>query len=142
MATNQPNSTQRAALRRIKRIDNEKLVHYALDSETPPLVACEGPGILHSSTNPIEVTCPDCMRDEQFPQSVVRSLQRPLPIQPEAPAAIRGYDVLTTAALLLSDGDNEEYDRAIVELTSSLIGATSDDYDLMLRILRTLKEGA
>jgi hypothetical protein len=117
------------------------VVHYALDLDKPPIIACDAPDNPPSTTITTDVTCPDCMSHEQFPQSVVRSLQQPLPIQPESPPAIRGYDVLTTAALLLSDGDNPEYDRAIVELTSALIGATSDDRDLMTRILQTLKEG-
>ena len=120
------------------------LTHYALDIEKPPVIACDAPDNPPSSTNPMDVTCTDCMSHPMFPESVARTfgVDGTVPIQPEAPAVIRGYDVLTTAALLLSeDAENAEYDRAIVELVSSLIGATSDDYELMTRILRALKQG-
>src|SRR5690349_18707680 len=101
---------------------NQSLIHYALDSERPPVIACDAPDNPPSSTNPMDVTCPDCMSHDMFPQSV-----RSLNLMPEAAPRITGYGVLTNAADLLSDGDNPEYDRAIVELTSALIGAGPDD---------------
>lgn len=49
--------------------------------------------------------------------------------------------VINNAALLLSeDGENPEYDRAIVELTSAALGVSSDDYDAVERLLRGLKQ--
>jgi hypothetical protein len=106
---------------------NQTLIHYALDLETPPLIACESPDVTRYSPFPTDVTCPDCMTHEQFPR---------LQVQPH----IRAYTVLMNAADLLSDGgENTEYDRAIIELTSSLIG--TDDTDLMARILRSLATG-
>ena len=106
---------------------NQSLIHYALDLESPPLIACGiNPPVPHTINAP-EVTCPDCMTHEEFPRSAV--VQR-----------ITTGDVLREASLLLSDaGENPEYDRAIVELTSALIGAGQDDSILMTRILRALK---
>lgn len=107
-----------------------QLIHYALDLETPPLIACDTPttGAIWSTT-PGEVTCPRCTQSDLFPRSL--AIQQP---------GIREYDVLMNAADLLSDeGENPEYDRAIVELTTSLIG--TDDSILVARILRALKQG-
>jgi len=115
---------------------NQALIHYALDLEVPPLIACEAPDAEYSSTVASDVTCPDCMTHEHFPQMVARPM-RPVPRMP----GVRPYNVLMSAADLLSEGENPEYDRAIVELTSSLIGAGPDDTILMTRILRALKQG-
>lgn len=47
--------------------------------------------------------------------------------------------VLDTAASLVTDDDsNPEYDRAIVELTSYLLGIDTDARDTTLDILRAL----
>lgn len=106
-----------------------RLIHYALDLESPPLIACGAPDATGSSLDPTKVTCPDCMTHEEFPR-IAAALPR-----------ITAKDVLMEAAALLSDGDNPEYDRAILELTQNLIGDPSDDGILMTRILRALKEG-
>lgn len=51
------------------------------------------------------------------------------------------HQLLNTAADLLSeDGENVEYDRAIVELTSDLLGLTQDDHAGMADLLRTKRE--
>lgn len=112
------------------------VIHYALDLEDPPVLACDTPvtGAIYSPTAS-EVTCPDCMRTEHFPRRVGTAADIT-----EAPT-ITANNVLIEAAMLLSDeGDNPEYDRAILELTSALIGAGPDDSMLMTRILRALKE--
>jgi hypothetical protein len=111
------------------------VIHYALDLESPPVIACEThmPGAI-SSPIASRVTCPDCKATEHFPQLS-------LPIQPEAIPTIRGYDVLMKAAVLIGDGVGPEYDRAIVDFTSDLIGAGPDDSILIARILRSLAEG-
>lgn len=104
-----------------------QLIHYALDLESPPLIACEAPDPTVWSTDPATVTCPDCMTHEQFPRL-------------RAASNVRAYDLLMNAADLLSDdGENREYDRAIVGLTASLID--TDDTILIARILRALKQG-
>ena len=108
------------------------LIHYALDLERPPLIACESPDVVESTAIPGDVTCPDCMSHEQFPRLAVAPRRD----------AVRQYNVLMTAADLLSEqGENPEYDRAIVEMASALFGAGPDDSILMTRILRALKEG-
>ena len=107
---------------------NPSLIHYALDLETPPLLACDTPvaGAAYSPTAS-EVTCPQCRATEHFPRGAVQR--------------ITAHTVLREASLLISDrGENPEYDRAIVELTSALIGAGQDDSILMTRILRALAE--
>jgi hypothetical protein len=107
---------------------NQALIHYALDLEKPPLIACEAPDANRYTVLAAKVTCPDCMTHEQYPRNATRQ-------------GIRPYDVLMNAADLLSDdGENTEYDRAITELTSALIG--TDDTLLIARILRALKQGA
>jgi hypothetical protein len=108
---------------------NPSLVHYALDLETPPLIACDSPDANKYTLHAVDVTCPDCMTHEEFPLSAIRP-------------KITGMNVLMEAAMLLSeDGENPEYDRAILELTSALMGAGPDDDILMTRILRALKQG-
>lgn len=119
---------------------NLSLIHYALDLESPPLIACEArePGIISSPTAS-EVTCTDCLRSEHFPRSSVRGTAADI----TEPPTITANSVLIEAAMLLSEeGENPEYDRAILELTSALIGAGPDDSILMTRILRALKQGA
>jgi hypothetical protein len=109
---------------------NPSLVHYALDLENPPLIACDTPDVSAwgATTDATKVTCPDCMTHEQFPLSA---------LMPKVTAKA----VLMNAADLLSEeGENPEYDRAILELTSALIGAGPDDRTLMTRILRALTE--
>jgi hypothetical protein len=107
---------------------NQTLIHYALDLERPPLIACEAPDANKYTVHAADVTCPDCMSHEEFPMGA---------IMPKVTAK----DVLMEAAMLLSEtGENPEYDRAIVELTSALIGAGQDDRILMTRILRALAQ--
>jgi hypothetical protein len=109
---------------------NQPLVHYAMDLESPPIAVCDTPamGAFHTAIAS-DVTCPRCRASEQFPQQAVKAPR------------ISPYDVLQSAADLLSDdGENPEYDRAIAELTSSLIGGGADDRVLITRILRSLKE--
>jgi hypothetical protein len=111
---------------------NQNLIHYALDLENPPLIACDTPDVSAwgATTDPTKVTCPDCMTHEEFPMGAT------LP-------KVTAKAVLIAASLLLSEqGENPEYDRAIVELTMDLIGARSDDRVLMTRILRALAQGA
>ena len=104
------------------------LIHYALDLETPPLIACDAPDSPASSSDAAKVTCPDCMSHDMFPRASMHP-------------KISGHKLLTDAASLLSEnGENPEYDRAIIELTSALIGAGQDDRILMTRILRALSE--
>jgi hypothetical protein len=123
---------------------NQALIHYALDQQEPPVMACDTPakGALFS-TEPREVTCPHCVYSHYFPLSqALDEEDRPLIPPPFGTHTVTGYQVLMRAADLLSDsGDNPEYDRAIVELTSALIGAGQDDRILMSRILRSLAEG-
>jgi len=125
---------------------NQTLIHYALDLETPPLIACDAKDII-SSPDPADVTCPRCMKNEHFPLGALRK-----PLHPDQERAliraqgserpiVRPYDVLMTAADLLSDdGENAEYDRAITEITSILIWGTTEDTEKMTRILRSLTE--
>lgn len=49
-------------------------------------------------------------------------------------------DVILTGASLLTDseGENPEYDRAIVELVSDLVGFSTDDRDSTLAFLRAI----
>jgi len=114
---------------------NPPLIHYALDLESPPLIACDTPAVgAISSPTANEVTCPRCIATEHFPRMVARPM-RPMP-------GVRPYNVLMSAADLLSDdGENREYDRAIAELTGTLIGAGTDNTILITRILRALKQG-
>lgn len=109
------------------------LIHYALDLETPPVIACETHvlGIIYSPTAS-EVTCPDCRATEHFPQRQST---------PAATPTITAGRVLMAASVLINDGIGPEYDRAIVDLTCDLIGAGPDDTVLMTRILRALKQG-
>lgn len=109
------------------------LIHYALDLESPPLIACEHPEPTHWSTVAAEVTCPDCMTYEEFPRGAVGLIPRQLTTRV----------VLTDAASLIGgDGTSPEYERAIVELTTLLIGASlQDDTDLVTHILRAFAEG-
>jgi hypothetical protein len=110
---------------------NQALIHYALDIETPPLIACEAPDANRYTVHAAKVTCPDCMSHEQFPRAA--ALQ---------PRDLTAKTVLIEAASLIGgDGDNPEYERAIVELTSLLIGAGLDDTTVMTRILRALAKG-
>lgn len=44
----------------------------------------------------------------------------------------------TAAALLSVEGENPEYDRALAELVTDLLGGTSDDKDAILSALRAL----
>jgi hypothetical protein len=107
---------------------NQALIHYALDLETPPLIACEAPDNPPSTVVAYAVTCPDCMTHDEFPLAALRP-------------KITGYALLMEASSLLSEqGENPEYDRAILELTSALIGAGPDDRILMTRILRALAQ--
>jgi len=110
---------------------NPTLIHYALDLENPPLIACEAPDANRYTVQAARVTCPDCMSHEQFPQ---------LQAQRRADS-IRVYDVLMAAADLLSDGENAEYDRAIAELTRTILGAGPENTIVIARILRALKQG-
>jgi hypothetical protein len=113
---------------------NPPLVHYALDLENPPLIACDSPDVTAwgATTEPTKVTCPDCMSHEEFPRVAVL-----------LPRKITAKHVLVEAASLIGgDGENPEYERAIVELTSLLIGAGLDDTTTMTLILRALAQGA
>lgn len=103
------------------------VVHYALDLESPPVIACDAnePGIISSPTAS-EVTCPDCLRTEHFPRSAQQ---------------ITAHRVLMAASALIRDGIGPEYDRAIVDLTCDLIGIGPDNTIVMNRILRSLAEG-
>ena len=112
---------------------NQSLIHYALDLETPPLLACDTPvaGAAYSPTAS-EVTCPQCRATEHFPQSQAQQRE----------PSIRVYDVIMAAANLLSDdGENPEYDRAIAELTRTILGAGPERSIVIARILRALKQG-
>lgn len=49
-------------------------------------------------------------------------------------------DLLHAGADLMScEGENPEYDRAILELTAALLGLTSDHYDVVELALKSLK---
>jgi hypothetical protein len=122
------NSTQRASFKRMRRIERQGLIHYALDLEEPPVVACETPQPFHYSTTASEVTCPACMQTENFPRFITE------------PPVITANDVLKVAADLLVDA-NYDYTKAIVDMTSELLGAGPDDSILMTRILRSLAQG-
>lgn len=129
---------------------NQALIHYALDLETPPVIAC-GRSATGAITSPTasEVTCPRCMATEHFPrlQEALRPLRQDQERALIRPSVAEGpivtpFDLLMNAADLLSDeGENEEYDRAIVELTSTLIWGTTEDPGKMTSILRALKRG-
>lgn len=43
------------------------------------------------------------------------------------------------ADLLSEDGENTEYDRAIVELVGTVLGVSSDDREALAIVLRGLK---
>ena len=124
--------------------NNRSLIHYALDEEQPPVIAC-GKHDGDYSTLAANVTCPDCKRADQFPISAVNRRtdeDRPLIRQdPSEPPIIRAYDVLMQAADLLTGDDNPDYDRAIIDFTRLLIGGGPDDTILMTRILRSLAQG-
>jgi hypothetical protein len=109
------------------------VIHYALDLETPPVLACETsmPGAISSPTAS-EVTCPDCKATEHFPQMAAQDLTEP--------PTITANDVLMTAADLLVDA-NYDYTKAIVDLTNALLGGGPNDTILMTRILRSLAQG-
>jgi hypothetical protein len=113
------------------------VIHYALDLESPPLLACNIPeqGTISSPTAS-EVTCPDCMATEHFPAHYRQAQVQ----DPTDPPIITANDVLMTAADLLVDA-NHDYTKAIVDLTSALIGAGPNDTILMTRILRSLAQG-
>lgn len=52
-------------------------------------------------------------------------------------------DFLRSAAMLLSeDGENEEYDRAIVELTCAFLGVSTDLRDVVFIMLSAISRGA
>lgn len=120
---------------------NQPLVHYALDGQTPPVMACDTParGAIYS-TEPREVTCPRCFYSHYFPlKQALDENDQPLIPRPSEENTVSTYRVLIEAASLIGgDGENPEYERAIVELTSLLIGASMDDTTLMTRILRAL----
>lgn len=107
------------------------VIHYALDLESPPLIACEThvPGAI-SSPIASRVTCPDCMATEHFPRSSATP-----------PITVTVSRVLERAAALIADGIGPEYERGVVDLTSDLIGARPDDSILLTQILRSLAEG-
>lgn len=110
---------------------NRSLIHYALDQELPPVLACDTPakGAFHTEVAS-DVTCPRCRASEQFPR---------LHVQPPKANTLTTYRVLIEASSLIGgDGENPEYERAIVELTSLLVGASLDDAPLVTRILRAL----
>jgi hypothetical protein len=48
--------------------------------------------------------------------------------------------VLQAADLLSDEGENEEYDRAIIELTAAAIGIAPDEYEALAIVLRELKQ--
>lgn len=49
-------------------------------------------------------------------------------------------DLLHAGAHLMScEGENPEYDRAILELTAALLGLTSDHYEVVEIALKSLK---
>jgi hypothetical protein len=50
-------------------LSKEYPTHYALDLETPPVIACDAQNVQFTSTIPSEVTCEDCIGSEMFPQS-------------------------------------------------------------------------
>jgi hypothetical protein len=110
------------------------VVHYALDLESPPLIACEAPDPIKWSAKASEVTCRDCMTHEQFPQSA-RKVE-----DITEPPTITANDVLRVAADLIVDA-NYDYTKAIVAMTSELLGAGHGDTILMTRILRSLAQG-
>ncbi len=131
---------------------NHTITHYALDLETPPVIACDSKdkAAVHT-TNAQLVTCPDCLSQEEFPRLQAHPILGKARREREERALIRQrenerpivtpYAVLMNGADLLSDeGENPEYDRAIVELTGNLLGAGPDDRLLMARILRALKQ--
>jgi hypothetical protein len=128
------NSTQRASFARMRRVERQQLVHYALDLEQPPVVACETPQPFRYSPTASEVTCPACLQTEHFPQSARK--ERDI----TEPPVITANDVLMVAADLLVDA-NYDYTKAIVDMTSQLLGAGPDDTILMTRILRSLAQG-
>ena len=115
-------------------------VHYALDLESPPLVACDAPEPELSSTNPDEVTCPDCMTHDHFPRSSVTVAMARTAADITQPPTITANDVLMVAADLIVDA-NYDYTKAIVDMTSELLGAGPHDTILMTRILRSLAQG-
>jgi hypothetical protein len=55
---------------------------------------------------------------------------------------IDSFDVMRTAAdLMSSEGENHEYDRALVEMTTNLIGlSTDEDRATVERILRGMSQ--
>ena len=95
---------------------NQALIHYALDLETPPLLACDVVPPVTFTIDPVNVTCQNCMRHEEFPIGVLHTPMRPdqeralIRPRPDEAPIVRPYAVLMNAADLLSDdGENEEY---------------------------------
>jgi hypothetical protein len=116
------------------------LIHYALDLESPPLIACDAPEPELSSPTASEVTCPDCLATEHFPRSSVTVDMARTAADITQPPTITANDVLKVAADLLVDA-NYDYTKAIVDMTSELLGAGPHDTILMTRILRSLAQG-
>lgn len=48
--------------------------------------------------------------------------------------------VLEAANLLSEDGENAEYDRAIVELVAAVLCISTDEYEALAIILREVKQ--
>jgi hypothetical protein len=54
--------------------------------------------------------------------------------------SIKHYEVLSEAADLLSEDDgNPEYDRAIIELATRLLGLSHDQHAWVAQVLRVLR---
>lgn len=52
---------------------------------------------------------------------------------------IQRESVIKEAAVLLSDGENTEYDRAITEFAGALLGIPSDYHESLHQIIRAVK---
>jgi len=53
---------------------------------------------------------------------------------------MKKHEMLTEAAFVISDGANVEYDRAIFEITTSMLGGTSDDIDFTSHVIRSMNK--
>lgn len=61
-------------------------------------------------------------------------------ITPSARTVATRAVILNAANLLSEQGENGEYDRALCELVADTLGLSSDDHEIILTVLRALKD--